>query len=79
MGNNPRTQLNSSVLSLKGSADEIGDYTCHSNNTLGQARFKTFTVTHIDRTETIFDNTIVGVSVSLVILLLISIAVAVRF
>ena len=73
---------NSSILSLKGSDDEVGNYTCHWNSSLGQARFKQFTVTYVNKTEPekIVDTSIaIGVSVPLSILLLISIIVVVTF
>ena len=75
---NVSSDANSSVLLLKGSTDEIGNYTCHWNNSLGEARFKQFNVTYVGRTEMIVD-TAIAVSVPLAILLLISIIVAVRF
>ena len=78
---------NSSALSLRGSTDEIGNYTCHWNNNLGQPRFKQFTVNHVDELEsegiavTGTDTSIVAVVVSIVlaIILLIAIIVGVRF
>ena len=75
---NVSSDANSSVLLLKGSTDEIGNDTCHWNNSLGEARFKQFNVTYVGRTEMIVD-TAIAVSVPLAILLLISIIVAVRF
>ena len=67
----------SSALLLQGSVDEIGNYTCHWNNSLGQARFKSFFVTHVDETKLKSPETI-AISVPLAILLLISIAVGVQ-
>ena len=76
---NVSAETNSSTLPLKGSVDESGTYTCHWNNSLGEARFKRFIVTHVDKMEKIVDTIVIDVSVPLAILLLISIIVAVRF
>ena len=84
---NVSSYTNSSVLSLKGTADEMGTYTCTWNNSLGEIRLKSFIVTYVFNKEPVSPETIIvrdtriaiGVSVPLVILLLISIAVGVRF
>ena len=84
---NVSSYTNSSVLSLKGTADEMGTYTCHWNNSLGEIMLKSFIVTYVFNKESVSPETIIvrdtriaiGVSVPLVILLLISIAVGVRF
>ena len=72
------SDTNSSSLSLEGTADETGNYTCHWNNSLRQARFKNFTVTYVDNSEPVSPETI-AISVSFAILLLISIIVSVKF
>ena len=66
------------ALDLKGSADEIGNYTCHWNNSLGEARYKIFIVTYVDERKT-RTSIAVAVPIFLAILLFISIAVGVRF
>ena len=73
------SDTNSSVVLLQGSVDEIGNYTCHWNNSLGQARFKKFNVIYVDNTEPVSPEIVaIAVSVPLVILLLIAIIVGVR-
>ena len=77
---------NSSAVRLQGSADEIGNYTCHWNNSLGEARFKQFTVTYVgekERETIVVTRTdtkiVVALSVALAILLLISIVVGTKY
>ena len=61
----------------------MGNYTCHWNNSLGEARFTNFSVTYVEKAELeskettplIEARTVIAVSVLLVILLLISIIV----
>ena len=71
---------NLSALSLNGSADEISNYTCHWENSLGEARFKNFIVTYIEKTEPVSPEIIaIAVSVALAIFLLTSIVGGIRF
>lgn len=42
---------NSSALPLQGIEDERGNYACHWNNSLKQARFKNFRVSFMDETD----------------------------
>ena len=73
------SDTNSSSLSLKGSTDEIGHYTCHWKNSLGQAKLKTFDVTYFDHIIQKSPETIaIVVSTALAILLLISVIVGVQ-
>lgn len=71
---------NASVLPLQGSANEGGNYTCHWNNSIGEARYKHFTVTFVDRIESLAETISIAipVSVALAILLLIGIIVGVQ-